>query len=712
MMSSEELAKAYHTIVEKEASIVASSEIKEGEWYPIANPRYSLNKNDLKELLRAKGFNDPEKMIEALIKQGFLIRVPNRSEDSDSTKLRSLHMDVLVRSSQITTKYGRPPYALSCKFALLKSQIPSKKDRRIIPSETGDKYSSNLNNAIFSFFDNVDLAKTYISIIKDYLKDSGLDIYQSTVLRNMLQSEKSTHALIAPTGAGKTEIYLFYLLAKLIKFRIVEREKNKRVLLVYPRKTLTVDQAYRLIKLLRIANKYLKPYDITLTFAIRDGDTLKKLEDARGPFRGINCPNCENKTLIFSENGRIACENCKEKYEFVKTLRSETEKADIIATNPWALETRLLDSTTEDVNVRTLSNIGLIVFDEAHEYRGLGGGIISSLINIIKEMNSDNLDLVFSSATIPEPKTFISKLSRDNNCEIYDFDESIRRNLVGEKLTILSYLVMNPQYSWNTYCQLWSVLMAFLAYAYERCGIKQPPQSILFINNLKELKRVHSGYIENIRLGEPKDHLSNQLSSLEPYCYWHYLSAESREEVRERTLNGDLYEELEKRVCEMHSQLSKEERRELIRRLREGKGLVVLSTSSLELGVDYDGVSFVFNVGLDNPISLIQRVGRGGRRDKTMNTVLGIFLIRAIPTEMLRIYDENFIKALSKMSGESYSLFVTSDNPQIRKRAMLIESIARVAKKGLPTYASKGSKGPIKSERDLLAFIENILEEI
>jgi hypothetical protein len=43
---------------------------------------------------------------------------------------------------------------------------------------------------------------------------------------------------------------------------------------------------------------------------------------------------------------------------------------------------------------------------------------------------------------------------------------------------------------------------------------------------------------------------------------------------------------------------------------------------------------------------------------------------------------------------------------------MLIEAIARLAKKGKDTYASGASKGPINDLETLRSFVENILGEI
>jgi len=711
--------KAYHMIIEEEARNIAGEQrIEEGKWYPIVNTEYFVQRDQLRNFLKRRGFSNPDVIIDSLINRGFLVRLPESSGSDGSFRLRSLHMDILVRSSQITTQHGRPPYLLSYRFAISKLKVPAEEDRTIIPELGANMLANNLWATLLSFFEgDKQLTEIYINIIKDYLGNSGLDAFQTHALYSMLSSRANTHAIVAPTGSGKTEIYLFYLLASLIRWRILENDLSRKALLVYPRKALTVDQAYRIARLLSKANLYLgRNYGISLTFAIRDGDTPRdqaEVEQGKS-FRGVSCPNCGGQ-LIYNKRRSatiVICERCKAEYKFIKVTRDETPQADIVATNPWALETRLLDSAPSDVNADVLSNVGLIVFDEVHEYAGLSGGILASLIDVIKSINSyERLELIFSSATVPDPKDFTLKLSGDSNCRIYNFREAVTKsniNIAGERLVILGYFAMNPQYSWVTYCQLWTILMAFLSYAYDLRGAWQP-QSVLFVNNIKELRRVRSGYIENLRLGEPKDHLREDLNSLDPYCYWHYLPLGQRKNILQLIHSRGIFDKLVEKVVEVHGEISREEREKSVSRLRSGDGLVALSTSSLELGVDYGGVGFILNVGLDNPISLIQRVGRGGRSNKTLRTVLGILLVRALPTEMLKTYDEVFMKALATTSLEGYKLLITRDNPQIIKRRTLIEAIARLAKKHIDTHASRTG---IRDLESLRAFIKHILGEI
>ncbi|MCC6005369.1 MAG: DEAD/DEAH box helicase [Thermofilum sp.] len=717
---SEDEIRAYHLIItDLEAPRIAKEgSIKEGSWYPIKNVEYFITYEELEDFLRRRNFKNPNNIITSLINKGFLVQLPRSDSKSDYPLLRSLHMDVLVRSSQITTMHGNPPYLLSYKFAITKFKVPVKEDRAIIPGRNNPLWNK-LYDAIQSFFNNNrKLVDIYVNTLKEYLlrRDTGLDDFQSYVLCRMLSSDKNVYAIVAPTGSGKTEIYLFYLLAVIMRWRLLEGDNSKKVLLVYPRKALTIDQACRIIELLSIANNILEDkYKYKITFGIRDGDTPRDVKRGEA-FRGVACPYCKEQ-LIYDSADSVACKGkgCARKFNFVKTVRKTVAHADIIATNPWALETRLLDSAIEDVGAKTLRDAALVVFDEAHEYTGVSGGILASLIDVSREINEQkDVKLIFSSATIPNPDDFIAKLSGDNNYGILDFESAVtqrRLQIKGERLVILAHFMMNPQYSWNTYCQLWSVFMAFLSYAYKLRKVQQP-QSILFINNIRELRRVKSGYIENLRIGEPKDHLADSLDPLDPYCYWHYLPTNLVSQIRNWALGGGLVDELKDLLLEIHSEVPRETRERAAARLRSGEGAVVLSTSSLELGVDYDGVGFVLNAGLDNPISLVQRIGRGGRNDRTIRCVLGIILARALPTEMLKTYDENFMKAIATMSISGYKLFVTKDNPQIVKRRILIESIAKLAVEGKDTYESGGSKGPIRNLETLRSFIQDIIGKI
>ena len=365
---------------------------------------------------------------------------------------------------------------------------------------------------------------------------------------------------------------------------------------------------------------------------------------------------------------------------------------DLLVTNMWALETRLMEtaSTRDDINVEYLRSVKLVVADEAHEYRGLSAGLVSMLLRILRRLSGATV--IISSATIPSPKEFASKLLGVGEGAVHhhDFSTEGAANIQGKRLVILGLMGISPLYSWSTYVQLWSVMMAFIHYAYSRDGRRFRPQAIVFLNNIKEIRRVRRGYEENISLGEPRDHIDRSLSALDGYAYHHYLSDVAFNQVvftlnREGRLSGllDLLDE-------MHSEVPQASRERVITALKSGTNLaVVLSTSSLELGVDYENVSFILNVGLESPISMAQRIGRGGRSSSCLRTVLGLVLSRRTPQESFVMFDPSIWGRLDPAPQRFEGRIpVATDNPQVIRRGLLTYSITLMAEDGDRTHAS------------------------
>ena len=91
-----------------------------------------------------------------------------------------------------------------------------------------------------------------------------------------------------------------------------------------------------------------------------------------------------------------------------------------------------------------------------------------------------------------------------------------------------------------------------------------------------------------------------------------------------------------------NADIDREERIEKEEALRRGYFRVVLSTSTLELGVDLPNIGFVMQLGLPaQEESLIQRFGRGGRSRDTFRISLGILIARNTGPDIALI-DENY----------------------------------------------------------------------
>lgn len=722
--SIEELAKAYHKLINYDAKLISSDyKPDSGGTVDITGQtsEHCSTWEELTAFLRREGLENAESLLKNLLEKGFLVDVGCRGPC-----YRTLHMDVLYRSAHIRTAPDKEPYPLAARFKIYDNvPIPSKEDRRY-----GFSGHVDIAGAAKVYFGNKDVADRYIKVIRDFLRElgsEGFDIYQAKALETMLRGGDGERAyvLTAPTGSGKTLVFSLYALARVLKYKYVLGEEGRAVF-IYPRKVLQVDQTGRLLRLLSLAEKH--GFEVTL--GLRDGDTPRERNKMRigEEYRGLRCPRCGSPLVYtFRPKYSLKCSNdkCGAEYDFVKLTREDMGKElpDILVTNMWALETRMIDYRDDDrdIDVRFYSGVKTVVVDEAHEYMGLGGGLVSVLLKILRRLSSPIF--VLSSATIPDPVGFAGKLTSmgRSSISILDFYELTEggSNIKGRRLVIMAVLDLNPRYSWNTYVQLWSVYMAFLHYTYLASGKEYVPQAIAFINNIRELRRAHRGYEENISLGEPRDHLYSRkdgkiISPCNPFSYSHYAGDELLKNIIEELTERGRLDELRRIAGEMHSQLSPEERRHIITKLKSERGLgVVFSTSSLELGVDYDNVGFILNSGFERVISLVQRIGRGGRSFKTMRAVLGLIVTRNVPQETFYLYDlsiwERLNPAPRKISGRAP---VASENTQIVRRGILTDTLVMMAEHHEETYASRTGMRSLNDVKDLLSRMKYYIHNV
>jgi hypothetical protein len=101
---------------------------------------------------------------------------------------------------------------------------------------------------------------------------------------------------------------------------------------------------------------------------------------------------------------------------------------------------------------------------------------------------------------------------------------------------------------------------------------------------------------------------------------------------------------------------------------------IVVSTSSLELGVDYSDVIAIYQHGAPLSISaLIQRAGRGGRRifmNPLLRTAISIQLSPEIPHQSYLL--EIFLRARNLREALNYEVLnVATENPELRKQTLV-----------------------------------------
>ena len=421
------------------------------------------------------------------------------------------------------------------------------------------------------------------------------------------------------------------------KFR--GNKEGIKVLLIYPRKSLERDQFNKILATLYKINLYLEkfgPRDVKITVGIDDSETPWKEEvESQKSFRGAICPVCgvkgeEGGELEYIRSAKkigIRCSNCGKIFDWIYGYREEIweKKPDILLTNVWTLDWRLPSKTIQH-EYEVFSGIRIVILDEAHVYQSLLGGNVRYLLKRLKISSETEPLIILSSATISKPKDFgrdLLDLEPDKDFMVIE-STGVGRN----KKVIYLILAVNPQRSWETVVYELALLLGSIHYY-------RGMQAVIFIDSIRELYRIyHQASVAAIHYQEPKDHFNQKMvpDPEDPYAYWPYMSTNGFDPNKTPL-------EIFSRIKLHHARIK--DREKIEKEFVDGKLGVLISTSTLELGVDYPKVTFVGIVGVPFMLeSIPQRVGRAGRNiERTLNTTLTIIILRNTPLELYYLYN-------------------------------------------------------------------------
>ena len=591
-------------------------------------------------------------------------------DDNNEKYYRSIYMDLFIRSVNLKTENLTSNYIINPRLILVNVAVPSTKDR---------KYKLTQNSEVKEIKELVSLlerelgkedAKIYIEIVNEYLrvkKYNGLDLVQISMIKKVIDDIiNRKHIVIeAPTGFGKTEIFLFLILFLLLKYKF---DINKRILILYPRKALALDNMNRFIVLSSLIEKI---KGVKVPILLRDGDSRQSY---RWKDEGMNKNGdkvrggtliCPNKHELIFKNDKITCSDEKCEYNPLIHILDTTEykkskeKPLIIISNMYTIANRFLTSkSTYDINIEDFEKIPIIIMDEMHTYNGIYGGVSSSILEGIKKFNND-VKFVGVSATIPNREKFATDLFNEDRKNIsfinsIEIAREISEKLKGEKLYLLGLFEISPNISWHTYSQLWTILASTYSLVY--LNNLNPStflyQNIVFLNNVYELRRFRDEVRQNFSLGEPcKDRVTNDIKTAFSDPYYIYIPSGSDLCRKSENENKNLDNKLGKYI-EDHFDIvfmDAADKSEKFKKVANGEYVAIAATSSLELGVDYEGVSFTLNVGADDEVEIVQRLGRAGRSTKMPKITLGIILSKNVPHQSYRIHDNNYIERLIYM---------------------------------------------------------------
>lgn len=428
------------------------------------------------------------------------------------------------------------------------------------------------------------------------------------------EAEKRNLVIVAPTGTGKSEVFLLPLLYEAKKY---EEQKNRRrtFVLVYPRVALLRDQLSR-------ALRYAAQADAVVGFQFKgvgakDVYTLKNRDIFDDDtFRVVKCPKCAGVLRRGNSRGRSMEEHilllrCEKGHEYRVTLSREGHvrvRPHLLLTTVESLENLYLHYESEGFFQQGLHGV---VLDEAHLYESLYGAHVSQLLKRIRDRSEYSLPALAVSATIAAPEDFGTKLL-GGPVEVFAYDQERHGGEVSG-LEVVYFLSQHSEQK-DAGSLLIQTLMA-LGHA-----VLRKEELTLVFNDSRDGVYRYQQYLEDAERERGlftfrthrekityKEHQCPGTAPAECPIYhegecWRglfgYLACRGEiTDLRQEPMRVGTYTSLEGG--------------EVILTDYD----VILATSSLEVGVDEEAVNSVVQYGPPrNAASFAQRRGRAGRR--------------------------------------------------------------------------------------------------
>jgi hypothetical protein len=502
-----------------------------------------------------------------------------------------------------------------------------------------------------------------IKAISEFQRD-----YIIEYIKNKCLGSKKDIIIDAPTGSGKTLIFMFMALC--------ESLLGNRALIIYPRKQLAEDQANNFIRYVYYVRSelenYMKSTQLVIpnfkmpTLIVIDGDHTNDpsqinertfLSDERIAKKALKCP-IDHSNLLFDPHLGIVCEK-GHRLDFLYVFKRDLNNMpSIVITNRYVVLTRLLHRKV-NLNV-LLDRVNIIILDEAHVYTNLEGGDTALFIRLLNDyvnaFNNYEPAWVISSATIPSPLNFAEDLIGRSNFVRYDYS-FYQTNT--HKLIIPLLLLPTPQFSAETVAQFTALITLLWSYKFNN-------KSLMFIDSRSEISRLMH-YIKEIILErggfDPYrvagdiilyhsrvgiNHFIKQSGerfsrfNVDCNALWDHL-------IDPQHLNDwqNFLDKLKDSVDFHYAWHSGVTRTKLFNRFMKGEVKMLLATSTLELGINVPDVSVIIQYKL--PIrseSYTQRIGRAGRNPESYRIVTGILILSQAPTSVAYLYDEDLQQKL------------------------------------------------------------------
>jgi superfamily II DNA/RNA helicase len=494
------------------------------------------------------------------------------------------------------------------------------------------------------------LSEAICRIWKGFTPSSHLRLFQEdafffilTKLDDPAAFEKGHLLISAPTGGGKTEAFVFPLVAHIL----FEKEKfllhaspsedpieSVKAIIMFPTKALANDQTKRMMELLYSINDGLSENQM-VTIGIMTGDTPRtEYQLKQEPLIQL-CPACAHANITFEqENGEpyfIRCQHpgCGKVHKFCRLTVQDiiSRPPDILITNPDTISVSLQNPQRRKL---FSSDLRAVVLDEIHLYDGIFGCNVSHMLRRLEDCAGSEILYLGLSATIEnagqlaalmfdaEPEEIL--YLRETKTRPYQFDDKSDR--------VRYHAVARP-------ADFQSIIRSCLNTALAISHSFSDPANrklLIFANKTDDVDRLVT-YMDEAETKYFHEVVRDVLPKIERKVPLDKAEKEALSEV------GGWYQYLQGQGSPFlgavypgwhRGALKKKQRLEAINRFMSLKPIetggyveypidIMIATRTLELGIDIGTVSTVINCSA--PLSTneyYQRVGRGGRRGNSL----------------------------------------------------------------------------------------------
>lgn len=256
--------------------------------------------------------------------------------------------------------------------------------------------------------------KTLVAELFDGDETGTLYQHQAEML-TAIREAPGENILTVPTATGKTETFLLPVLESCL----TSETEGLTGLIIYPMKTLAVDQLNRFVRYLQELNRTRSKSE-QVTIGIWDGDTPARVGtrsnelEAGSYVRGLEDPLSGAKLQV-DEHGVPG--TADREYPWLRVTRDRIkEGCDILLTNPEALDHLMVSNDPESRGVLRdadgVSAVEHIVYDEAHVWSGVMGAGIRLLNERLQYFYRDSdPQCTLVSATIKNPEELATQLT-------------------------------------------------------------------------------------------------------------------------------------------------------------------------------------------------------------------------------------------------------------------------------------------------------------